>query len=132
VPRDPFYLSEPPGHTGGSEVTTATVEHWERVYDVLVEECGAHPRDTDAGDSLWRQFIHYMNDTAGPRWWEFRFMGALGFGGKFHRDEQGIRPPRYSVSCYPEDRTEAIEAMIDRANARLAQLANPQEEREQP
>ena len=93
-------------------------KHWERVYDVLVEECGAWPRDSD--HYVWEQFIAYMERP--ERWYEFRFMGDLGFGGKFHRDEQYYDGPRYSVSCYPEDSTPEKEAAIKQANDRLRTL----------
>ena len=98
--------------------TSPSREHWERVYNVLVEECGAWPRDSD--HYVWEQFISYMNQR--ERWFEFRFMGDLGFGGKFHRDEQGFSGPHYSVSCYPEDSTPERQAAIDRANERLTLL----------
>ena len=90
-------------------------DYWRSVYNVLIEECGAP--DTD---SMWQQFIAYMNHGAEESFgWEFRFIGHLGFGGKFHR-----APHRghMRVSCYYEDETPKRRAMIDAANKRLIVL----------
>jgi hypothetical protein len=46
---------------------------------------------------------------------EYRFMGALGFGGKFWQQSM-------TVTCYPEDETPERRAIIERANAALADL----------
>lgn len=51
---------------------------------------------------------------------EYRFMGALGFGGKFRNNGNNNNTPY--VDCYPEHRTPKIDAMIARANERLAAL----------
>lgn len=76
------------------------------IWTVLVDECGA-PRDA----MMLRQFVDQW-----PACREFRFQGALGFGGKIWADRI---QPRMWVSCYPEDRTPERDAMIDRANQRL-------------
>jgi hypothetical protein len=81
------------------------------ILKVLVEECGWNPSDTDI--LIFRH--HY--DQADPRPLEYRFMGALGFGGKLH-----AQADRLSVSCYQEDETPERCAMIQAANARLADL----------
>jgi len=72
------------------------------VAQIVVEECGATP---DA-------FLGFNQHWPCMEW---RFVGALGFGGKVHATHG-----RVYVSCYPEDRTPAREAMIERANERLA------------
>ena len=79
----------------------------DEVYDVLVEECHA-PNDVDA-----RREFRY----AWPTHEEYRFVGALGFGGKVWHTRD-----RIYVTCYPENRTPERLAMIDRANERLAEL----------
>jgi hypothetical protein len=86
----------------------------EAIYDVLVEEAGA---SNDDGDR-W-QFTGYVcGDRDGGSWREYRFCGALGFGGKFHANAG-----RLYVSCYPEDATAEREVTIARANERIAALA---------
>ena len=78
------------------------------IYQVLIEECAA-PADDFSVDS----FI--FNHRDGSQVEEYRFMGNLGFGGKFWQR-------RMAVSCYPEDTTPEREASMERANARLAVL----------
>ena len=81
------------------------MEDWEKIFDVLVRECGA--------DEEARQyFIDYCRQHTGPI--EFRFQGDLGFGGKFRRNSEGMR-----VDCYPEDMTEERRQMIVQANRRF-------------
>lgn len=78
---------------------------------MLVEECGC--RDDP---HRYTEFLLYL---AKPAWGghEFRFQGALGFGGKFYNDGRVWR-----VGCYGEDRTPERLAMIARANVSLAAL----------
>ena len=80
------------------------------VYDILEAECGA-PADRYA---FIRQF------TSDRPTHEWRFMGALGFGGKIYMDVCASPPMR--VSCYPEHQTAARLEMIRRANEALAAL----------
>lgn len=85
------------------------------IYDVLVEECGAH----DSGDKR-REFAFHF-----PACREFRFQGALGLGGKVwaehHINVGEISTTwKFTVTCYSEDGTPERRAMIERANARLA------------
>ena len=85
------------------------------IWQVLVEECGATTVE-DSGHG-WLSFWSYMQRR--EHHYEFRFMGKLGFGGKFYR-QHGYRPDRwYRVDCYHEDVTPERTAMIDSANARL-------------
>ena len=83
----------------------------ERIWRVLVEECGCRD-DTNNRHS----FMHYLatEHWAGHEW---RFQGALGFGGKFHNNRG-----RWWVSCYPENRTPERDAMIRKANERINEL----------
>lgn len=78
------------------------------IYDILVQTC-------EAGENLREQFIAYEGVASLPT--EFRFMGALGYGGKFRRDRQ-----RWYVDCYLEDLTRERSMMIDRANLLLDAL----------
>ena len=92
--------------------TALTQLEADMVYDILMEECGASDRNRD-------EFLVYV--TRDVRYGhEFRFMGHLGFGGKFYND--GRR--HWSVACYPEHRTPSVDDAILSANARLKDLAN--------
>lgn len=77
----------------------------DEVWTVLVEECGANENDRENF-----VFLTNIQDIA-----EYRFIGNLGFGGKFWSG-------KFIVSCYPEDSNEMREAAIQKANARLAAL----------
>lgn len=83
------------------------LERADRVFDILVEECGAV-------EDMREDFRFHFADTP-----EFRFQGHLGFGGKIHNP---VVDPY--VSCYPEDETSHRRAMINRANKRLDQMQN--------
>lgn len=86
------------------------------VYDILVEECGA-------SESQRPEFVHHQVTSRVDEW---RFMGALGFGGKFWRNHGrlpgGTWGEVWYVTCYPEDSTPEREAMIRTANWRLTGL----------
>lgn len=77
-------------------------------FDILVAECDAHEGDRS-------QFLHWAERNIDTR--EYRFMGSLGFGGKFR---VGYRTWR--VDCYPEDETIQRKDSVVRANRRLATL----------
>lgn len=84
------------------------------IFDVLVREAGA-------SESMREEYV-----SAGVRRWEqglapsmeWRFQGALGHGGKI----RWRYPLRFTVDCYSEDETPERLAMIERANAALAEL----------
>ena len=84
-------------------------EFWNKVYDILVEECqawnGEHDRAAFVGEQV----------REAPREW--RFCGSLGFGGKFWRNAD-----RMYVNCYQEDETPSRLLTIKRANKRLDKL----------
>lgn len=83
---------------------------------ILNEECAANIRPPyDDG------FVRYVTEAERHPSKEWRFQGALGFGGKFRIN--GNKPHPY-VDCYREDRTPARLAMIERANARLAGITD--------
>lgn len=82
-----------------------------RIWQVFVEECGC-PNSAPR----FMEFRYYLGRKA-TFGHEFRFQGALGFGGKFYNDGR-----KWWVSCYPEHKTPERLAMIAAANARLAAL----------
>ena len=79
-----------------------------RVYAALVEHCAA-PADELSRMSFFVAFRKEHPTT------EYRFHGALGFGGKF-------RFPGFTVDCYREDETPERLRMIAKANEVLAGL----------
>lgn len=95
-----------------------TEEQANKIYDILVEEC----RASDHPDQR-RAFVHHLTEYLVPEnpassmCFEYRFCGALGFGGKFW-----VNSGRLYVSCYSEDESPARKAMIARANQRLMPL----------
>lgn len=87
-----------------------------RIYDILVDECKAPER--------WRRDFVY-HQTHGECF-EYRFQGALGFGGKFW-NTRGYRPDgtwgdMWHVNQYPEDENEQTLAMTLNANEALHDL----------
>ncbi len=86
-----------------------TAEQADAVYDVLVEHCGA----SESNRTNFTFFIAPMEVA------EYRFVGALGFGGKFRRSG---REDRWYVDCCEEDLTDERQRMIDAANKVLAVL----------
>jgi len=87
---------------------------WEQaslIFDILVEECGAE-------EPMRLEFVRYHMTE--PRYFptEYRFIGSLGFGGKFwHANGRD----GWYVTCYQEDNTRAGEK-VKKANERLAAL----------
>lgn len=77
------------------------------VFDVLVTHAGASELTRD-------EFVYHQ--THG-RCDEFRFIGALGFGGKFWQRD-------WRVSAYPEDvkRDPSKQQVVNETNAALAEL----------
>jgi hypothetical protein len=88
-----------------------TDEMKKRIWQVLVEECGASAFKGGCNEMFWSFRFHW------PECREFRFIGKLGFGGKVWDTGHEWR-----VSCYSENLTPERDAMIERANARLAEL----------
>lgn len=84
---------------------------WNRVWAVLVVKAGAHPDDG----------YHFVQQQSRELIEEWRFQGALGFGGKLRRDRYGEMPLR--VDCYREHETPERLRMIEETNAALAVLA---------
>lgn len=75
------------------------------VYSILVEECEAQEH--------WREnFIQVHTDHCT----EYRFQGALGFGGKFYSDHD------WRVGMYRENETPERLAMAKRATQRIKEV----------
>jgi hypothetical protein len=91
------------------------IEPWMavQIWQVLIEECGN--RNDGRRLDLYSFCAYLEKDTGFGH--EYRFMGALGFGGKFYNDHFSWR-----VGTYREDATPAKNEMIRRANVRLAEL----------
>lgn len=88
----------------------------EQALDALIiinDECNAGIADRDR-----HCFVHYVTTEIDIIDW--RFGGALGFGGKFRIDCNRAGVPY--IDCYIEDETPARLQMIERANVRLAAL----------
>lgn len=90
-----------------------TEEQVREAIRVINEECRARIDDREA-----RSLIHYFTKS-GRDGREWRFQGALGFGGKLRVNSNRECP---YVDCYSEDVTAERFAMIEKANARLAQI----------
>jgi hypothetical protein len=93
-----------------------TADQANAVYDVLVQHAGA----SDHQGTFARG--HFVATETEECVREYRFMGALGGGGKFRRDYRGGVRDCWYVSCYPEDLTPARQAAVDATNAALAEL----------
>lgn len=94
----------------------------EQIYTILIDTCAAPV-------SLRADFLAHHTDPqppAGPS--EFRFCGALGFGGKFRVDPH--HPAGWYVDQYPEDVTGRTLAMVDSANRQLAELRTARDKRQ--
>lgn len=79
-----------------------------KVWVILQEECGA-PTDYDSAMA----FVALQDEGTPP--YEYRFQGALGFGGKLWNEaHNGL-----SVDCYDEGLTAERRVMIAKANLRL-------------
>ena len=79
---------------------------YNQVFDVLIN-AGASEHDRNS-------FIYFMDD---PQTREFRFMGELGFGGKFWKNGD-----RWYVNCYSEDENLHRLVIITAINERLYKL----------
>jgi len=83
-----------------------------RIWAILVTYAGA----TD-DDFNWVSFRQWFDRAIERGQDEYRFMGLLGFGGKFWVSRDG-----FHVSCYPEDLTPEREHYIQTTNLALIQV----------
>jgi hypothetical protein len=91
---------------------------------ILQEEC--RYRDAFDGEGFVRAIVTVTDERDHKHiCHEFRFQGALGFGGKFRNNGNNSNTPY--VDCYPEDETPARREMIAKANARLSALFNAED-----
>lgn len=92
-------------------------EFYGKCWDILVEHAGAH--NDDSGHNR-AGFIHTMLDEGYSGCQEYRFCGALGFGGKLRRNSNNDY--YLYIDCYPEDSSPKTEAIIKKVNALLREL----------
>lgn len=85
-----------------------TTEFANKVYDILVNICGAWEGDRDS-------FIYYHCETPDDTN-EWRFCGDLGFGGKY-------RSGTNSVDCYNEDLNNKRKKIIEKTNEELNKIS---------
>lgn len=97
----------------GAGVPDAVAVRADVAFSVVSACCGASPRRRAEFVAAVAQWLHEGVAS------EFRFEGALGFGGKLYTDHDGSM----RVSCYPEDRTEQRDLMVQRANLQLDVLS---------
>ena len=84
---------------------------WNKVYSILVEQCGAH-------EHLREQFVSLNGDFT-----EYRFGGVLGLGSKIWNHSGEVY-----ITCYPEDRSLDNDLLISRVNRKLAKLKEDRNE----
>lgn len=95
-----------------------TNEQAQAVLKILKDECG-YTADPYNGEGFMRAITTVENDHACS---EYRFIGAIGSGGKFRNNGNHNNTPY--VDCYSESETPERLTMIERANKKLAELFN--------
>ena len=80
------------------------------IYTVLVNEAGAR-------EEYRPKFVSYL---ASDEAYEFRFCGALGFGGKCKVDAH--RKPSVYVDYYYEDGDQERDQMVHRCNSMIKEI----------
>lgn len=89
------------------------------MWDVLVNEAGAFEGDRGS-------FVHHQTTAGSRSTGEWRFCGALGFGGKFRRNvnrlPDGTWGEQWYVDCYRENETPETLAIIATVNPLLNAL----------
>jgi len=100
----------------------------ESVWEILVRKAGANPATSSDHYQCVKELVDDGVDPMSGL--EFRFCGALGFGGKVWfqpclRDWKTGLPELAHVSCYPEDaqRHPDLNTIVDEVNAELTALA---------
>lgn len=91
-----------------------TPEQARSVLQILREECRYKCEEHDAD-----AFVYHVTRADHPCM-EYRFMGGLGFGGKFRNN--GNRGNAPYVDCYGEDETSERLEMMLKTNLRLKAL----------
>ena len=98
--------------TRGNTKMKAKTEYFNKVYDILVNLGGAGEYNRESFINNHTSSIDLPNDAPCTEW---RFMGHLGFGGKYWSE-------RNEVNCYREDETPEREVLIDKINMALGEL----------
>jgi hypothetical protein len=98
----------------GQKQAEQAAEEWNRklynwIWDVLVRYAGAN-RDPLHRESFVSAFMNREHPTT-----EFRFIGILGFGGKFRRVSSSFQG--LYIDCYPEDLDPHRSGVIQTVNA---------------
>lgn len=79
----------------------------DRIWDILVVYVGASERQRE-------DFASWFLENTGP---EYRFIGSLGFGGKFWNNAN-----KWYINCYAEDETVERKESIKMVNKLLFEL----------
>lgn len=87
-----------------------------RIYDILSMYAGA--RDSGRADFIYGCQVteSQMHEPCA----EYRFMGSLGFGGKFRNN--GNKDNSVYIDCYSEDETPERLAIIKKVNILLKEI----------
>jgi hypothetical protein len=92
------------------DANTLTFQQANDVYEILVEHAGEVEDDYSYESFVHSQTTRFVG--------EYRFMGALGFGGKFRRSTYD---DVWYVDCYSEDLNPSRRAIIKATNKKLAE-----------
>lgn len=82
-----------------------------KIYDILVEECGAWESDR----------VNFVLNEMAEKISEYRFIGEI-CGGKFRRNGNGRNGNGMYVDGYKECYNPKVEVMIAKANKRIKKL----------
>ena len=89
-----------------------------KVYDVLVNIAGASNHEFDRNN--------FVTCWTTQDWYEWRFGGNLGFGGKLWREKRGFygegHVSNLRVSCYSEHDCEKTEKIVENTNRELVKI----------
>lgn len=101
------------GQGGAEDAPKVTAE---RLWEIIVKYCGVNPNW-----GMKDNFIYMVNAALQNKaQLEYRFQGALGFGGKLFI-RLGRQP--LMVTCYLEDENKERKGMIKKANRELSKLS---------
>jgi len=84
-----------------------TADQANAVYDILVKHADENEDEYSREQFVYAQTTGFIS--------EYRFMGGLGFGGKFRRRSTG----EWAVDCYSENLNPRTKALIKATNKAL-------------
>ena len=91
-----------------------------KVYELLVLCAGAYGHERTQN-----HFVSCWKSDSGD-WSQWRFCGALGFGGKIFRHRSFVPGEQFAASlwvdCYSKDRSKETEKIITKTNKELLKL----------